>query len=48
MEPQLAEKYFLDFCSYLEKFVKVEKGVFGASMEVSITNNGPVTFSLDF
>lgn len=31
----------------LEQFVPVEKGVFGADMKVSITNDGPITILLE-
>ena len=48
MEPEKANEMFEAFCSFLEKAVKVEKGVFGEFMEVSLTNQGPVTFCLDF
>lgn len=36
------------FNKELEKEVKVETGVFGAEMEVQITNDGPVTIMLEF
>ena len=48
MEPDKANEMFEDFCSILKKNVQVEKGVFGEFMEVSIKNQGPVTFCLDF
>lgn len=48
MAPDEAVKVYDDFCERLNKEVKVSKGVFGASMKVSLTNDGPVTFSLDF
>lgn len=48
MEPKLAEDYFNRFCEELAKEVNVSKGRFGASMKVSLINDGPVTFSLDF
>ena len=48
MEPEKANKMFEDFCSILKKTVQVEKGVFGEFMDVSIKNQGPVTFCLDF
>ncbi|MCP4911650.1 MAG: D-tyrosyl-tRNA(Tyr) deacylase [Oligoflexia bacterium] len=49
MPPNEANELFESFCDLLIKQeVKVEKGVFGASMEVNIQNDGPVTFSLDF
>lgn len=48
MEPALANEYFEKFCSLLEETFSVKKGVFGESMEVTITNDGPVTFFLEF
>ena len=48
MEPEKANKMFEDFCSILKRTIQVEKGVFGEFMEVSIKNQGPVTFCLDF
>ena len=48
MEPKAAEKLFNDFCALLRIEVKVETGQFGADMHLSIQNNGPVTFSLEF
>ena len=35
------------FNQKLKEFVKVETGVFGADMKVSITNDGPVTILLE-
>lgn len=48
MEPQLAEEKYQQLNSILSKEVNVEKGVFGKHMDVSLVNDGPVTFSLDF
>lgn len=48
MEPEKANKMFEDFCSILKRTIEVQKGVFGEFMEVSIKNQGPVTFCLDF
>ena len=48
MEPTLAQKEFDTFCDFLGQKVPIKKGVFGASMEVSLVNDGPVTFSLNF
>ncbi|WP_372652125.1 D-aminoacyl-tRNA deacylase [Halobacteriovorax sp.] len=48
MEPDKANTYFEQFCSILEKSVTVKKGVFGESMQVTIANDGPVTFFLEF
>lgn len=49
MEPKLASKYYDLFCQKLVDYgVKsVEKGVFGADMQVSLINDGPVTIILD-
>lgn len=47
-KPALANslyEYFLKKCT--EYGIKVEKGVFGAHMEVSLLNNGPVTIILE-
>lgn len=35
------------FNAELAKFIKAEKGIFGADMKVSITNDGPVTILLE-
>ncbi len=48
MPPKEAENLFNKFCDLLSQQVKVETGEFGASMEVSLTNMGPVTFIFDF
>ena len=42
-----ATKLYDEFNQKLSEFVKVEKGVFGADMKVSITNDGPVTIILE-
>lgn len=45
--PSVAEDLYEAFCQHLEtQGVPVEKGVFGADMQVSLTNDGPVTFTL--
>ncbi len=46
-KPDKAEKMYLDFNEALAQFVPVETGVFGADMQVSLVNNGPVTIILD-
>ena len=47
-EPAKAKELYEEFCELLEgKGIKVERGVFGAMMEVHIINWGPVTFILD-
>lgn len=38
-------EYFCDECSKNE--IKVEKGIFGADMQVSLINDGPVTIILE-
>ena len=47
--PQEANALYEAFCSALSEngVRKVEKGVFGAHMEVSLLNNGPVTILHD-
>lgn len=47
-KPELANElyeYFCDRCS--EYDIKVEKGIFGADMSVSLTNDGPVTVIIE-
>ena len=46
--PLEAEQLFNHFCIQLQERVVTKKGRFGANMQVSIMNDGPVTFSLDF
>ncbi|MBQ2946864.1 MAG: D-tyrosyl-tRNA(Tyr) deacylase [Bacilli bacterium] len=36
-----------EFNDKLSEFIKVEKGIFGADMKVSIVNDGPVTIILE-
>lgn len=45
----MAEELYGLYCEKLKEYgVKnVEKGVFGADMQVSLINDGPVTVSLD-
>lgn len=46
--PSVAEPLYEYFTEYISKYTdKVSCGVFGAHMEVSITNDGPVTIQLD-
>ena len=46
--PETAEPLVERFCAALEgEGVPVERGVFGARMEVSLVNDGPVTIVLD-
>lgn len=46
-KPDKAEKMYLDFNEALAQSVPVETGVFGADMQVSLVNDGPVTIILD-
>ncbi len=48
-EPTEANRLYEYFCEQLKQngVRKVEKGVFGAHMEVSLLNNGPVTILYD-
>jgi D-aminoacyl-tRNA deacylase len=47
-EPVIAERLYEETARLIaEKGVKVTKGVFGAYMQVSSINDGPVTFLLD-
>ncbi|OUR99828.1 D-tyrosyl-tRNA(Tyr) deacylase [Halobacteriovorax marinus] len=48
MEPERANQLFEKFCDLLALKVGVQKGVFGQKMSVSIINDGPVTFHLEF
>lgn len=45
----IAEPMYEKFCQTLEKEsgIKVEKGIFGADMKVSLLNDGPVTIIID-
>ena len=45
--PSLAEPLYEKFCAFLAKSSKVERGVFGAHMDVSLVNDGPVTIMID-
>lgn len=48
MEPVTAEKMYEDFIKLIEaKGIKTAHGEFGADMQVSISNDGPVTILLD-
>ncbi len=47
-EPEKAEQYFKDFAQALEEFGKKPLlGVFGAHMDISLVNDGPVTIILE-
>lgn len=46
--PDMAEKMYLKFIDKcIENGIKIEKGIFGAHMDVSLVNEGPVTILLD-
>ena len=48
MEPEKANKLYEYTVEQVRKFeIPVQTGVFGAHMEVSLLNNGPVTFVLE-
>ncbi len=49
MEPVTAEKYYKMYCDALEEngVKSVETGEFGADMQVTLVNDGPVTIILD-
>lgn len=47
-KPELANELYEYFCSECEKNdIKVEKGIFGADMKVSLLNDGPVTIIIE-
>jgi len=47
-QPAIAEQLYEKTVQMIaEKGVKVQKGVFGANMQVSSVNDGPVTFLID-
>jgi len=46
--PEVAEPIYERFCAALGEFgLPVEKGVFGARMQLELANDGPVTIVLD-
>ncbi len=46
--PDAAKRLFTYFCDIMENCVsRVERGVFGAHMHVSLLNDGPVTIPMD-
>ena len=47
--PESAEKLYEFFCTRMKEngITKVERGVFGADMKVSLINDGPVTLIID-
>lgn len=46
-KPSEAEKLFDYYCSKCREQIHVETGIFGAMMDVSLVNNGPVTIIID-
>ena len=47
-KPEMANELYEYFCLVCEKNgIKVEKGIFGANMQVSLTNDGPVTILIE-
>ena len=49
MHPEQASEYYDRFCELLKQngIKRVEKGIFGADMAVSLVNDGPVTIIMD-
>ena len=48
MEPIRANELYEEFCFAVQSYgVAVEKGVFGADMQISMVGDGPVTIVLD-
>lgn len=45
--PEIASGMFNVFCDQLALHVPVRRGVFGAHMHITLTNDGPVTLILD-
>lgn len=47
--PETAAGMYEDYCSLLESLLgrEVKRGEFGADMQVSLTNDGPVTIMID-
>ena len=46
-KPDVASQFYDDFNQSLSAHVPVERGRFGADMQVSLVNDGPVTIILD-
>jgi D-tyrosyl-tRNA(Tyr) deacylase len=47
-EPSIAKQYYEMFCQHVaQRGVPVQKGIFQADMQVSLVNDGPVTFVID-
>lgn len=48
MNPETAEKMYRSFTEYVRgNGIHAETGIFGADMQVTLTNSGPVTIILD-
>ncbi|MCQ2441371.1 MAG: D-aminoacyl-tRNA deacylase [Clostridia bacterium] len=49
MSPDVASEYYDKYCDCLKQLgiKRVQKGIFGANMKVSLVNDGPVTIILD-
>lgn len=49
LSPDKANEYYELYCEQLKQLgvKRVEKGIFGADMKVSLVNDGPVTIMLD-
>jgi len=47
MKSEDAIKLYQAFNEELKKYVKVEEGIFGANMKISLVNSGPVTIILE-
>ena len=48
MEPKKANEFYEKFISKLKEHIKnIQTGIFGAKMQISLINDGPVTFVLD-
>ena len=45
--PVLAEQLYREYVAQLQKIQPVQTGQFGADMQVSLVNDGPVTFILE-
>lgn len=46
-KPDMASQFYDYFNEVLEQHVPVQRGIFGADMQVSLVNDGPVTIILD-
>jgi D-tyrosyl-tRNA(Tyr) deacylase len=46
-KPDEANRLYEYFCKKIAEILPVEKGVFGADMQIEISNDGPVTIVMD-